>query len=235
MRKKGILIYGGTFNPLHIGHLRVAIEAREALDELVERVDFVPVKLQPLKNNSNILPFAWRMRMIQAAIGNLLNFACSDVENLRPGPSYTYDTLKEYPGTVCRDERYFLMGSEDFKQLEKWHRGLELPDVANLVIVPRDGFGVAAMREISDKFWPGEQNLGEASGASRKNAATSFIGLHNGGKIYYLNIPYLEISSTAIRNAWLNDGNIAWLVPEAVRDFLEMNRLEIASIWKGKQ
>lgn len=219
---------------MHIAHLRAAIEVSEALEAQIGRVDFVPVKHQPLKNNSTILPFAWRMEMIQAVIGNMPDFAVNDVEDSRSGPSYTYDTLARYPGASCRDERYFLMGSDDFRQLEKWHRGLELPDVANLVVVPRKGFGIGKMMEIVRKFWPDDENFPRTLSIRLKNHDITVIMLHNGGKIYYLNIPYLDISSTAIREAWLNGRNIAWLVPEAVRDFLERNRQAATGVWRGK-
>lgn len=233
--KPGVLIYGGTFNPLHIGHLRLAVEAKEALGNIVSRVDFVPVKHQPLKNNSHILPFEWRMRMIQTAIGGLFDFVCCDVENSRPGPSYTYDTLINYPGTSCRDDRYFLMGSEDFCQLDKWHRGLELLNIANLVIAPRNGGTFEDLLAVTEKFWRLALKPPEITLMDLKIPAITLIRLHNGAKIYYLNIPYLDISSTAIRGAWLNGRNIAWLVPGGVLEFLDMNRQLVTRVWKGNQ
>lgn len=233
-RGNRILIFGGTFNPLHNGHLRLAIEASSVLGACIDSTVLMPAKIQPLKNPGTMLPYEWRCKMVSDALADLLNYECSMVEGRRDGPSYTYETLRNYPDTSSREERFFLLGSEDFAQLGKWHKGLELPDVCNMVVAPRGDFGLTDFEQTLKKLWPGKLisiiPVEDRLNNSRLWQAT----LHNGGKIFYISIPYLEISSTYIRFAWLRNENVAFLMPDSVLRFMNLNRKEIMAWWQER-
>lgn len=228
-----ILILGGTFNPLHIGHLRVAIETWQALGKLITRVELLPVNMQPLKDPLGILPFEWRCQMIEDSIKPLLNFSCNQIEGKRCGPSYTYDTLIAYPQTETPQQRFFVLGSEDFSQLKKWKNGTRLPEISNLVVIPRYGDDLDMFSRTVKSLWP--EFEGKPERMQKKPLSEVWqVTLHNGGKIYYVKIPFLNISSTYIRKSWLKNENIAWLVPEPVLRFLNYNHQQIQFIWEAK-
>ena len=92
----GRAILGGSFNPPHVGHLRLAIEAREALGDLVQGVDMVPCAVPPHKAQSGMLPFELRASMVAACAESIPWLRCNRAEALRQGPSYTWDTLCAY-------------------------------------------------------------------------------------------------------------------------------------------
>src|SRR3989338_1581087 len=111
--KIGIL--GGTFNPVHIGHLILAEEAREKLG--LDKVIFVPTFLPPHKDNSDIADASDRLMMIKLAIKKNRYFLVSDTEIKRNGRSYTIDTIKEFKEKFRADELYFIVGSDLLKYL----------------------------------------------------------------------------------------------------------------------
>ena len=91
VRRPGRAILGGSFNPPHVGHLRLAVEAREALGDLVRGVDMVPCAQPPHKKTGHLLPFELRAAMLEAALAPLPWLRCNRLEALRDGPSYTWD------------------------------------------------------------------------------------------------------------------------------------------------
>lgn len=114
--KIGIL--GGTFNPVHLGHLILAEEAREKLS--LERIIFVPAFLPPHKEATGIAPAGARLAMLKAAIGKNKYFSVSDIEIRRSGRSYTIDTLKDFKEKFPADELYFIIGSDLLTYLAGW-------------------------------------------------------------------------------------------------------------------
>jgi nicotinate-nucleotide adenylyltransferase len=124
--KIGIL--GGTFNPIHIGHLILAEEAREKLN--LDRIIFVPTFLPPHKDNSDIAGANDRLTMVRLAVANNKYFSVSDLEIMRDGQSYTIDTIKEFKREYSRDELYFIIGSDLLKYLDDWK---DLNDVIKMV------------------------------------------------------------------------------------------------------
>ena len=134
--KIGIL--GGTFNPVHIGHLILAEEAREKLG--LDRIIFVPTALPPHKDNLNIAPADKRLKMLKLAIRSNRHFAVSDLEIKRKGRSYTIDTLKELKGKYSQDELYFIIGSDLLKYLNEWKDLNEIIKMVKFVAATRPGF-----------------------------------------------------------------------------------------------
>ena len=135
----GRAILGGSFNPPHVGHLRLAIEAREALGDLVQGVDMVPCAVPPHKVQRSMLPFNLRADMVEACAQGLPWLRCNRMEAQRQGPSYTWDTLCAYREAEPDTDLYFILGSPDFALLSTWHKGLDLPRLCHFVVVPRKG------------------------------------------------------------------------------------------------
>ncbi|MFH1507043.1 MAG: nicotinate-nucleotide adenylyltransferase [Candidatus Omnitrophota bacterium] len=134
--KIGIL--GGTFNPIHIGHLILAEEAREKLK--LDRVVFVPAYLPPHKNNSNIAPARHRLAMIKLAIQGNNHFFASGVEIKRGGRSYTIDTLKKFQELYPKDQLYFITGSDLLNYLDEWKDLKEIVRMVKFVTATRPGY-----------------------------------------------------------------------------------------------
>lgn len=136
--KIGIL--GGTFNPIHIGHLILAEEAREKLE--LDKLIFVPVYLPAHKDNSDIAPAWQRYKLIKLAIKKNSNFTVSDIEIKRQGRSYTIDSLREFKKIFAPDELYFIIGSDLLKYLDEWKDLDEIIKMVRFIVATRPGYGL---------------------------------------------------------------------------------------------
>lgn len=134
--KIGIL--GGTFNPVHLGHLILAEEAREKLG--LDKVIFVPAFFPPHKDNSGVVPARKRLAMIRLAIKSNSHFVASDIEIKRNGRSYTIDTIREFKRSFRKDELYFIIGSDLLKYLDEWKDLKEIIKMVKFVAATRPGY-----------------------------------------------------------------------------------------------
>jgi len=134
--KIGIL--GGTFNPIHIGHLILAEESREKLG--LDKVVFVPTYLPPHKDNSDIAPASDRLAMIKLAIADNKYFSVSDSEIKREDRSYTIDTIKEFRNKFPQNELYFIIGSDLLKYLDDWRDLRDIIKIVKFVAATRPGY-----------------------------------------------------------------------------------------------
>lgn len=134
--KVGIL--GGTFNPIHIGHLILAEEVREQLG--LNKVIFVPANMPPHKDNSDILPAKERLSLIKLAINKNRYFTYSDVEIKRLGRSYTIDTVRFFKNKYSNDELYFITGSDLLKYLPEWKDLDEIIKMVKFIVATRPGY-----------------------------------------------------------------------------------------------
>lgn len=128
-------ILGGTFDPVHFGHLLVAQDIREKLG--LDRILFMPAPRPPHKRC--VAPFALRCRMLKAAIAGHPGFAFSDIEVRRPGRSYTVETLTELKSRFARDELFLVIGADQFRELKTWKQPERLPGLARLIVITRPG------------------------------------------------------------------------------------------------
>jgi nicotinate-nucleotide adenylyltransferase len=128
-------ILGGTFDPIHLAHLRIAEEVREAL--ALERVLFVPAADPPWKRAA--APFADRLEMVRIAVAGNPGFEASDLEGGRPGPSYTVETLEELRSRLPDERLWFIVGADAFAEVERWHHAQRLFELAAFAVVERPG------------------------------------------------------------------------------------------------
>ncbi|MCX5700843.1 MAG: nicotinate-nucleotide adenylyltransferase [Candidatus Omnitrophica bacterium] len=134
--KIGIL--GGTFNPVHIGHLILAEETREKLG--LDKIIFVPTAMPPHKDSLDIASAKDRFNMLKLAIKSNKYFAISDVEIKRPGRSYTIDTIRELKSSYSNDELYFIIGSDLLKYLNEWKDLKEIVKMVKFIAATRPGY-----------------------------------------------------------------------------------------------
>ena len=220
--KGGIAILGGSFNPLHIGHLRLAIEVREALGARVGRVDLLPCAHPPHKNDGGLLPFALRCEMLREAARPYPWLCCNPLEGERTALSYTWDTLGIYAEREPGRELFFVLGSGDYRLLPSWHRGLDLPRRCTLVVVPR-GAGLDSFASLTRDLWPGAETAAGDRFSMR---------LPGGGQVLFLPVPWLDISATDIRRRLLEGRSVDFLLPAASAALLEKHRAEIVACWR---
>ncbi|QGY41726.1 nicotinate (nicotinamide) nucleotide adenylyltransferase [Pseudodesulfovibrio cashew] len=215
--KIGIL--GGSFNPVHTGHVRMAIEVHEQLG--LDRVELLPAKHPPHKEGDDILPFDLRMALVERAIEDMPELDVNPIENQRPGPSFTCDTLTCYRTEQPEIELSFILGASTFLELPQWRRGLEIPELASLVVVNRWEASVEVPGFI-EEYWPEAR---EEDGLWR---------LPQGHTIRLLDAPRLDIKGGHIRQRWLTGRSIRYLVPPGVEAMLEERAGEIEQYW-GKR
>jgi nicotinate-nucleotide adenylyltransferase len=151
-RRVGIL--GGTFDPIHYGHLVVAEEVRELLS--LDRVVFIPAARPPHKRGVAMSPIQDRAAMVGLAIAGNSTFSMSHIEMDREGPSYTVDTLALFAAEAARRrvacELFFILSAEALAGLSTWHDPERVLELAHLVVVPRPGSPVPTPAEIGARF-----------------------------------------------------------------------------------
>lgn len=228
-----IVILGGSFNPVHIGHLRLAIEAGEALS--ATRCDLVPSFAPPHKQAESLLPFELRFQALQLAAKENPTLFVNDIEARRQGPSYTIDTLKAYREQFPLAELYFLLGLADFCEFGTWLAWQELPNLANLVAVPRNNQGQAEFLAAAEKFWPGATQSSPsaatpcASVRSEKNAPLAqgqFKALPPGSLSFTTKLPSSAVSLSGRAN---NESTAPFSALSGQIIFLPLPRLDISS------
>jgi len=139
MAKRKIALFGGTFDPIHLGHTQVAEAAAKQIE--AEEVIFVPAKCSPLKGFSPHASDDDRLHMIELAIRGRDRFSASDCELRRPAPSYTLDTVRRFQQKYGEETSiYWLLGADSVNDLVLWHRIDELVDTCHLVAMVRGGY-----------------------------------------------------------------------------------------------
>lgn len=221
-------IFGGSFNPVHVGHLRIAIEVRETLG--LDQVDMVPVSSPPHKEAEDLLPFRLRCLIIKAAVSQAPGLALSDLEALLPEPSYTWRTLSAYREILPDAEIHFILGASDLLLLKSWHRGRELHELANFVVVPRFGRDLQAVAEFVPQFWPRAERLFACAHPAPGNCQACWR-MPGGNLLQYVHAPGLDVSATDIRQRYLDGRSIVFLVPAEARQVLAEHGEEVRRIW----
>ena len=140
-------VFGGSFNPIHHGHLLLADEVRELLG--LDRVLFVPAGAPPHKSAAGLAPAADRHAMVRLAVADHPGLAVSDVELRRPGPSYTVDTLRALLAREPGIRLTLLLGADAAAEIDAWHQAEAIPSLATVVVFARAGVPVPSSRLIA--------------------------------------------------------------------------------------
>ena len=207
-------VLGGTFDPVHLGHLRVAESVREAMG--LDRVLFVPACVPPHKARPTVTSVEDRYLMVQAAVRNEPTFEVSRLEIERQGTSYTADTLAELAKEDPRREIFFITGIDAFRDIRSWERWEELLRSYSFIVHGRPGYGLAgAFEVVPDSL---RSQLVEL-----RNGISAPAG--RGPSIYLVNALTLNISATEIRAIVRSGRSIRYLVPPEVESFIAEHRL----------
>lgn len=202
----GVGVFGGTFDPVHFGHLRPALELKQAL--VLDEVRFVPCRTPPHRTPPSATPEV-RAEMVARAIAGVPGFVLDRRELTRAGPSYTLDTLAELRRELPGRTLVLLMGADAFLGLPGWHGAERLLRLAHVAVAHRPGWSLtqaAGLEELSD---------------GRLVAEPTALAAEPAGRIVLVEVTQLEISATAVRAAAAAGNDIRFLVPEVVREFIE--------------
>ena len=212
--KKRIGLFGGTFNPIHWGHLRSAEEIREKFD--LSQVIFIPVHIPPHKK-ADVLSSHYRYAMVNLAIKGNSFFDVSDIELKRSGKSYSFETISQFHRLFDNNlEIFFIMGVDAFQDIHTWYDYPHFFSACNFIIMNRPGHDNLDIEhllphDITSDFECQTQN-------------NRFVH-KSGHMVYFCTITLLEISSTTIRSYIREGKSIKYLVPAAVEHYMREHHL----------
>ncbi len=210
-------LFGGTFDPIHLGHLRSAEEVREAFR--LDRVVFIPTSIQPLKRSSATAA-ADRLKMVRLAIADNPVFAVSDVEVRRPGESFTVDTLRYFAARRPRAELFFIIGMDAFRDIGRWKDCEALFALSNFIVTSRPGSRDTMTRDAIPVA---------ARNAIWYDRARAAFRHESGARIYFLKLTDMAISASEIREKVKRGKSIRYLVPAKVERYIGRRGLYRAS------
>jgi nicotinate-nucleotide adenylyltransferase len=203
MTRRKIALFGGTFDPIHIGHTTVAADAAERIG--AEKIIFIPAKLSPLKGFLPRADDAHRLKMISLAIAGEKKFQVSDYELKKPAPSYTLETVQKFQSDYGRQTIiHWLIGADTVDDLAYWYKITELIDACNLTTMYRAGCEPPDFTKF-EGIW-GRQRIEKL----QRNI---------------IETPLVDISSTEIRDLIAKNGDFSEMLHPAVADYIRKNGL----------
>jgi len=203
MAERKIALFGGTFDPVHLGHTTVAACASEHIS--ADKIVFIPAKRSPLKGFLPIANDNHRLKMIRLAIAGEKNFQVSDYELKRPAPSYTLETIRKFQADYGSDTSiHWLIGADGVDDLTYWYKVTELIDACNLTTMYRAGCKPPDFAKY-EELW----------GRKRIEKLQRNI----------IRTPLVDISSTEIRDIIAKNGDITKMLHPAVADYIRKNGL----------
>jgi nicotinate-nucleotide adenylyltransferase len=204
-------IFGGSFDPIHYGHLRCAEEVAEALG--LSRIIFIPASVSPLKCEAKPVEASLRLKMIELATGPNSIFEYSDIEILRGGSSYTIDTIRGLCEalSISSAQLTLLIGSDAFNDIASWCDYEELLALVDIAVILREGVAIKKPSEllpveVARNFCYDKEN-------------DAYLGT-SGQRIYYLSTTPFGVSSTDIRERVKEGLSLRYLLPSVVEEFI---------------
>jgi len=208
-------LFGGTFDPIHWGHLRSAEEVSETFG--LDRVLFIPASIPPHKRGQTTTPARDRLELVRLAVAKNPRFSVSTVEILRPGVSYTLDTLRHFAGKKREgDSLFFIIGLDAFREIGTWKDFAAIFPLCNFIVTSRPGSkernplrgtGVAVKKLFCYDF-------------KRKNYRH-----HSGTRIFFTELTDIAISASEIRELVRKGKSIRYLVPSEVEKYIKQRGL----------
>jgi nicotinate-nucleotide adenylyltransferase len=206
-------LFGGSYNPIHFGHLRAAEEVREMLK--LDLVYFIPASSPPHKSEGELAPGEHRLQMVRLATKGNRHFMVSDVEIRRAGRSYTIDTAKHFAATMRHQASIFiLMGSDQFMELETWKECDELVRLCSIAVHTRLNEGELAPRV----------SLAALNRFGYIREQDHYVN-PSGQTLSFVQTTFFPISATQIRTKVQNNESINYLLPGDVVDYLRRHAL----------
>jgi nicotinate-nucleotide adenylyltransferase len=204
-------LFGGTFNPIHLGHLRGAEDIREIFH--LEEVIFVPSSIPPHKTSEEVIEASHRLEMVRLAVSGNPYFSVSDVEISRPGKSYSIETIRFFR-EKRQDAFFFILGSDAFVEIETWKEFQNLFFLCHFIVMTRPG---------SQKETP---PLPRALVPSFRYASKEKAWVHVSGYMLYIKeISFLDISSTKVRELIEKGRSVKYLIPTEVEAYVKQHGL----------
>ena len=204
-------VFGGTFNPVHYGHLRSALELVESLH--LEQLRLMPCAVPPHREAPSC-DARHRAAMIDLAVAGEPRLVCDRRELQRPGKSYTVDSLVELRGELGDDSSLCLvMGCDAVRDVATWHRWQELLDFSHVVVIARPGWQLPEEGEVAD--WLQRHRVADAQALRQRRA----------GSVLIEELRPLDISSTEVRDILVTGRSARFLLPEPVLDYIRANQL----------
>lgn len=198
---QAIAILGGTFDPVHIGHLRVAWEAAEVLGA---QVRLMPAHVPPHRPPP-VASAAERVHLLQVALAGQDRLVLDTRELRREGPSYSIDTLRELRAqTSVSQSLILLLGVDAFAGLPTWHEWRSLFDLTHIVVLTRPGHAAPLPQELAEEVAP------------RNTSSVQALQQAPAGKVFHLPVTPLEISASTVRALLAAGREPRWLVPDAL-------------------
>lgn len=214
MRREKIGLLGGSFNPVHKGHLEVARVVFEKL--FLDKVFLVPAACSPFKTSSlNMTGADSRLKMLELAVSIRDNIFIDDFELQHPAPSYTFYTLQHY--SKKNAEIFFIVGTDAFNSISKWHRFEELFDLAHFVVVRRENHPFEPLKKVLptsliNQFF------------QKSHSKREWLNV-SGHKIIYLDYDFPDIQSLKVREKIAKEESIGNLVTHEVEEFIKSHHL----------
>lgn len=211
-------VFGGTFNPVHYGHLRAAEEVREIIG--LEEILFIPSGRPPLKSR-NIAGAVHRLAMLKTATQRNSRFSALDIECRRRGKSYTVHTLERLQKMYRDADLYFILGIDAFLDIPNWWKPQALFALSHFIVISRPDnrfMDLHASPYISVK----KNILRELDSGKKKRFA---VGLTTNKTVHLISLTSIAISSTAIRRRIKDGLSIKYLLPEGVESYIISKRL----------
>ena len=216
MNSKRIALFGGSFDPIHLGHLAVAIEILKQVK--VDRVWFLPAFQSPNKSiDSTTLP-EHRLAMVRLAIEGCTDFEVCDLELKRSGPSYTYKTLEELHRAEPETRWYWILGLDTFFDLPRWKNFHRILELADLIVAPRPGYDDSKINETLTELGV-DARLARPS----SNPAKGVYPVETGRldhQIHFLTQPLIDFSSSEIRRRFHHNPSIKKMLPPPVVQYI---------------
>jgi nicotinate-nucleotide adenylyltransferase len=207
-------LFGGSFNPIHFGHLRSAEEDREALN--LDLVYFIPAASPPHKTEGELAPAEHRLGMVRLATKGNRHFMASDVEIRRTGRSYTIETVRYFLATLRQPATlYLLMGADQFTELDTWKDCGEIVSLCNIAVHTRLPEGESGPSKVS---------LAALSGFGYIQKEDHYVHT-SGHTLSFIATSVIPFSASAIRRKIQRGQSINYLVPSDVADYIQRHAL----------
>jgi nicotinate-nucleotide adenylyltransferase len=198
-------IFGGTFDPVHLGHLILAEQCRE--QGQLDQVLFVPAARPPHKEEGALTPFAQRVEMLALALAGQPAFRVDELEKDRPGPSFTVDTLKAIQHRQPDADLWLVIGSDTLHDLPGWYRPAQILALAGLLVAGRPGWNLPPVESLR---------------------AALHLPEETPVRLTQIAMPLIDISSRDLRRRAARGSSLRYLVPRAVEAYILDKRLYLA-------